>query len=394
MIDFNEFDKIKISKELGAGVIGTTYLAKYKNKQYALKIQHILEKDKIKDFNNEMWRELDLYEYINNMDKEEQLFFTRLHGYKIYNNCKHIQKRPLIKGPIEFMEQLKKLDESEWCVKYLLDYKGDITFHKFLSTKKQTVEQIYSLMLQICKIIYTLYKGGYSHNDLHQENIMINKTTKKYFTFMDKKIPYNGYQLSAIDFGEVLHKKFDIKYTGSESNFITDRERFMFKEIFSRTYTVINNFSKNYETYKQKKKGIMPWGKKNNFRDYIQKKILLKHRDFVAIISGKYFNLFPGSEKIFNELMKIIELKKHKDDTVKKLVNEIAQNKITEIDSFWNCMDRIIYEFDLFFPKTYSKYFGWCSYFDSPLPKNVVQDLFAKNNYKDYIDYLIKKIEE
>jgi hypothetical protein len=57
-------------------------------------------------------------------------------------------------------------------------------------------------------------------------------------------------------------------------------------------------------------------------------------------------------------------------------------------------MDRIIYEFDLFFPKTYSKYFGWCSYFDSPLPKNVVQDLFAKNNYKDYIDYLIKKIEE
>ena len=254
-------------------------------------------------------------------------------------------------------------------------------------TNQGLCQKVYGILLLVKEI-------SWNDNDLHQENIMINKTTKKYFTFMDKKIPYNGYQLSAIDFGKVLHKKFDIKYTGSESNFITDREGFMFKEMFSRTYTVINNFSKNYETYKQKKKGIMPWGKKNNFRDYIQKKILLKHHDFVAIISGKYFNLFPGSEKIFNKLLEIIELKKHKDDTVKKLVNEITQNKITEIDSFWNCMDRIIYEFDLFFPKTYSKYFGWCSYFDSPLPKNVVQDLFAKNNYKDYIDYLIKKIEE
>ena len=42
------FDNIIIKKKLGAGMLGTTYLAEYKNKQYALKIQHILEKDKKK----------------------------------------------------------------------------------------------------------------------------------------------------------------------------------------------------------------------------------------------------------------------------------------------------------------------------------------------------------
>ena len=391
MIDFNE---IKILKELGAGMVGTTYLAEYKHKQYALKIQHILEEDKIKDFKNEMWRELDLYEYINNLDKEEQLFFTRLHEYKIYNDCKHIQKRPFaLKANNEFHNKLKKLDESDWCVKYLLDYKGNMTLHKFLSTKKLTEQQIYSLMLQICKIIYTLYKGGYAHGDLHPQNIMITKTTKKYFNFMDKKIPYCEYQLSAIDFGNVIHKKFNIKYSGSKSLFLIDSERYMFREIFDRTYHVIDNFSKNWEIYK-KKKTKMPWEKKSNIVDYIRKKILLKHPDFVTMAKFKYFKSFPKAEKIFNKLIEELHNKKNKTKYINDIIKEITDNNLSDIHYFLNLIIRLVFEFDLFFPETYSKYAGWISYFENPLPKNIVLDLLTINNYKDYIDYLIKKIEK
>ena len=74
-----------------------------------------------------------------------------------------------------------------------------------------------------------LYDGGYSHSDLHPGNIMINETSKKYFNFMDKKIPFNGYQLTAIDYGEVLHKKFGKNQT---KRFLEDREKYMFNEIF------------------------------------------------------------------------------------------------------------------------------------------------------------------
>ena len=44
------FDDVKIKNKLGSGLFGTTYLAVLNNKEYALKIQHILEKDKNKDF--------------------------------------------------------------------------------------------------------------------------------------------------------------------------------------------------------------------------------------------------------------------------------------------------------------------------------------------------------
>jgi serine/threonine protein kinase len=84
-------DKVKIIKKIGYGMYGTTYLANYNGKLYAVKIQHILEKDKKKDYKNEIWREFDLYKYIDTLNKEDQVFFTKLYDYKIYDNCTHIQ---------------------------------------------------------------------------------------------------------------------------------------------------------------------------------------------------------------------------------------------------------------------------------------------------------------
>lgn len=38
-------DDVKILYKIASGMLGTTYLCKYKNKSYVLKIQHILKKD-------------------------------------------------------------------------------------------------------------------------------------------------------------------------------------------------------------------------------------------------------------------------------------------------------------------------------------------------------------
>lgn len=133
-----DFDKIKVLKKLGAGMLGTTYLVTYNGEKYAQKVQHILSKDKKQDFNNELWRELDLYDYINGLNKKDKLFFTKLHGYKIYDKCEHDQskERPfkinVDDKKNKFAQKLKKLDESGWCVTYLLDYKGNMTLDNFL----------------------------------------------------------------------------------------------------------------------------------------------------------------------------------------------------------------------------------------------------------------------
>ena len=70
------FNNIKIIKKLGSGVFGTTYLVTKDNKKYAMKIQHILPKHRTKSFQYELWRELDLYEYINTLNKNDSKFFA------------------------------------------------------------------------------------------------------------------------------------------------------------------------------------------------------------------------------------------------------------------------------------------------------------------------------
>jgi serine/threonine protein kinase len=398
MVDFYE---VKIIDTLGFGEIGTTYLAEYKNKKYALKIQHILEEDRFKDFSHEMWREIDLYEYINKLDKEEQIFFTKLYGYEIYNNCTHKQKREQeLKGNSAFVNSLRKLDESNWCAKFLLKYKGDMTLLDFLGKENLSIKQIYSLMLQICKIIYTLYEAGYSHNDLHAKNIMVNKTDKEYFNFMNKKIPFYGYQLSAIDFGQVLHNKFGIDYTGNNQLFTIDREYFLFREMFFTSFRIIDTYSKN--VYECKKLNMqIPIEKNPDINDYTIKQIFTHHRDFVNNIKNKYFDKFPA-EKTFNILLDKLDSKKHKWKKIKYILQDITNENIMQREQSWNIIKRIFYEFDLLFPEIFAKYYGWCYNFDNPkkpvlkfsLPIEIVQELLLINNYKDYVEYLIKKLNE
>ena len=103
------------------------------------------------------------------------------------------------------------------------------TLTSFLQKNDINSKLAYSFALQIAKITLTLYKGGYSHNDMHFGNIMVTKTSKKYFTLNNKKIPYCGYQLNSIDYGEVLHKKF-----GINKIFLEDREKWLYYEYMSQ----------------------------------------------------------------------------------------------------------------------------------------------------------------
>jgi serine/threonine protein kinase len=127
-----DFDKVKIIKQIGYGMYGTIYLVSYMNKKYALKLQHVIHSKGKKSFKNEMWRELDLYKYINKLNKEDSSFLTKLYGYKLYNKCTHKQERPFKFSDKELGKKIKKLDKSEWCIKYLMDYKGNLNLHKFL----------------------------------------------------------------------------------------------------------------------------------------------------------------------------------------------------------------------------------------------------------------------
>ncbi len=370
------FDEIEIIKELGLGVNGTTYLVKYKNKEYVLKVQHILEEYLKIDYSKQLWRELDTFSYIDTLKKEDQFFFAKLYGYSIYDKCTHIQKRNFKK----INESMKKIDQSEWCVKFLMDFKGSTTLNDFLKTKKLSRGQIFSIMIQICKIIYLLYEGGYSHNDLHLSNIMITSTNDKTFNFMDKIIPYNGYQISAIDYGLILNIKYKINYK-EEKYFLLNREGWMFNEMFYTNFMLLNQINRSIDDC------IKSYKKIPSLTVHYEgiKKIIENHPDFFKSTKSKYTRIFPNNKKSLNKAIE--EVKNY------PYLMAYFLNKNNEDDSR-HILKHIIFEFQLLFPDEYSKYFKFCSVYRNLLPINIVKDLLLINNYNDYINFLIDKIKK
>ncbi len=369
-----DIDKVKIKKKLGAGIYGTTYLATYNDKEYALKIQHILHTDSKKNYNNEMWREISLYNYINKMKKENQIFFTKMYDYKIYNNCTHIQELNIKKDHPSY-KKIMKLNKSPWCLKYLTEYKGKTTLNNFLESKIISSKIALSMCLQIAKIMLLLYKGGYSHNDLHPGNIMVNKTKIKYFSFNNKKIPTYGYLLSAIDYGEVLNKKFGIKYKGYSNLFLTNRKRWLFNEYAGAIFNILDNIGMLIKDCRNKKKKL-PWEYKENTWETMIKKIIIKHNDFFNKMKEKYLPLFPDCSKLLDNVIKTIKIK----SIVKNVIN-----KKGEYD-FWPFINRIIIEFRIAYPDEYKKYNKWCSSRPLLLGNDKIINLMLTNNFDDLIN--------
>ncbi len=372
------FDDLQIIKKLGSGSFGTSYLVKtIKNKEYVLKNQKIIYSEKklrenVRDYKEQIWREIDLHEFINTLNEKDQMFFTKLYDYKILNKC-DIQNDTLFKN----IPYFKKLDESKWCIKFLLEYKEGESLNVFLLKNTLTDKQIYSILLQLCKIILILYNGGYSHSDLHLENIIINTTTKKYFDFMDKKIPFNGYQINVIDYGLALHEKYGKFYNKIMKMNGGDKKKYMFNEMFASTYKIINNYALYINDCKNAKKKL-PWEHKDYKLDSLIKKIMLNHQDFYNTTKDKYLKLYPNTDKL---------LKYFENNIDTKEIYELHNKK--NYNDFLHLINRIEYEFHLLYPKLYEKYGKWCSNYEHLLPNDIVLKLLNINNYKEYVDCLI-----
>ena len=383
------FDKVHIIKELGYGLYGTTYLAKYYNKLYAVKIQHILEKDIDKNYNNMIWREISLYNYINKLNKDEQLFFTKLYDYSIYNDCTHKLKRDGLTKSHPNYKKIMKLAQSQHCIKYFTEYKGKYTLDSFLEKNKISSKLAYSFALQIAKIMLILYKGGYSHNDMHFGNIMVTKTSKKYFTLNDKNIPYCGYILSSIDYGEVLHKKFSVKYNNYNKLFIEDRKKWLYYEYNGSVFRLFNNdglFVKDYK--KQKKK--LPWESKINRQDMLFKKIIISYTELFNKCKEKYLLVLTKQKQIVLKLLnKIVVL--CKTNKLKKPIYSYVINKNGE-NTFWWFYNRLLVEFRIKYPEKYVKYIKWCSLRPFAIPVDELKELLPIHDIDKFIEKIIKNI--
>lgn len=95
------------------------------------------------------------------------------------------------------------------------------TFDNLILEEDLTKEEWFSALMQIIMILVTYQKAfSFTHNDLHTNNVMYNKTDKKFIYYCYKKkyykVPTFGRIFKIIDFGRSIYK-FDGKLFCSDS---------------------------------------------------------------------------------------------------------------------------------------------------------------------------------
>lgn len=206
----SKLDKYEVIKKLGAGMFGDTFLVKHKDKQYAMKVENMPEEEiKNKDLASPIWREI---EFATKMHKECPNHIMKLYEYDIIENCKHQHtKRYKSDSLYEKDEYYENKMNSPFCLRmiYSLVDTSLEDYIKILIKKPQEVW--YSIFIQFFYVIYCLHKHGYTHNDIHGGNIGFVFTKNKTITvFKDKVIPTFGLKLVLLDYGRVLHEKYDM----------------------------------------------------------------------------------------------------------------------------------------------------------------------------------------
>ena len=210
----------EIISELGHGMFGTVYKIKYKDTFYAMKIEHVLDKDKTKDLKSPIWREIDFSTTFSRKHKDQ---FMQMYYYDFIDNCEHIQKYSVDLKNFEkyHKDKINALAKSKICIRRIYEL-VDGNVKNIISQLSE--QQIYSFIIQVSLIVKILEKAKYIHGDFHSGNIGYIKTDKKFIHYGKHKIPTYGYIYKAIDLGSVMHPKYKL----------SKRDKIWYKDLYGR----------------------------------------------------------------------------------------------------------------------------------------------------------------
>jgi len=361
-----DFTKIKVIKTLGTGMYATTYLVKLDGKQYALKKQKILEGNRNRSSRSITWREMFFYDYVTKMPPETQKFFCKLYGFNIEDNCKHTQIRPKnIQKNANLKAKMDEINASNICANFLIEYKGDTTLYDFMGTKL-VPKQIYSILLQLCKIIFVMSDALYAHNNVHLGNFMVLPTKDKTFEFQGAQIPHNGLQISAIDYG-------DMTLEASGARYAEDEESYYFLELSKVIFYVLMNMPKMEKDCRLQKKKY-PSELNKNYMDNFWEAVL-KRPEYAE----KYLKLYPKLRDFYSKLKKV---------EINKLNKHMRYRN--DVIAFFQ---KIEINFALDHPQEYAKLTGWCSAPVFTLPKKDVLEILGCKTRDDYFKFLKEKLK-
>jgi len=265
---------------LGSGVFGETYKVKYKGKLYALKRQKILKTDiNNKSTRSAVLREVNFFKWIKKLPEAEQQFFAVPEKVEYTKNCQLTETRDQNLDPY-LLKQKEVLNKSTFCIDILMDLKDGVVDDLVKLSKKER----YSICIQILYALYLMHKNGYVHGDIHAGNIAYKKikdTKKLTLIFGDKKIKIDscGYQISLIDYGFVLNRKFNLTENEMNNfNWLMDR-----KNDVTQLLSYLTNIDGNEHT-----KPCIGWRNVNHKNDRLLHKIYKQNFELYLLAKARY----------------------------------------------------------------------------------------------------------
>ena len=201
---------LKLGSFIAAGYQGSVHeIFDEHRKRYAIKIIKVKEKYKEQSYEISAWREVDFANTVGNLYPNS---FIYMYAYDVIDNVDDFNyNRPKKHPNANLYNQLKK---SKYAVRIVYSYIND-TLDKVIHSLSK--EQLYSMIVQITFAIKVMHENGYTHNDLKLHNIGAKHTSDKYVDLDDNlRVKTHGYIYKIIDYGGILHRKYDLSETSSK----------------------------------------------------------------------------------------------------------------------------------------------------------------------------------
>jgi serine/threonine protein kinase len=329
-------DSFQIIKRIGNGMAGTVYLVKFNDdKIFALKIEKIkdeyLEPHNLHSMQIREWREIEFsLNFANNYPDQ----FITLYDYDILENCEYEYTADyyehLPKLPSHVRHLFEEKEKGTHCIRKLYSA-VDKSLKQF---KHGTEKQYYSITTQILYICYLLQINGYTHNDLHSDNVGISIVDENQtLNIFNDYLFLHGIHVKALDFGIVLHNKYEMSEEEKiqyKYNIKNEVNRYIARLIVFEKNNQIEklvNWDKNLEFFQKwihsEKINLVDNMASNNFDRYLVYQVLYPDEFQKEYFGDKYVKTYTFTGKIqINDFLYILEHKNDLKNLIKYMINK------------------------------------------------------------------------
>jgi len=208
---------------------------------------------------------------------------------------------------------------------------------------------------------------------------MLKKTTDNTFKLLGYDIPYNGYKISIVDYGNILNDKFAPQYKKLPNMFVRHKLKWMYTELQRAFWNIVTNYEKYLDNC-NKKNVVYPWFTHDYFRLNGLINIIKNDIDFINKVKHKYYKISSSFKLALENLISDPDNEEYKKST-----------RSSPYHLHHTAFVGIITEFQLMEPEKYMKYFEWCSYHKMNLPAKDIKELLLSMSVVDMIKYCINK---